>query len=67
VGELHRIKTKPLRGLLGSENERGELTTARWSAAEGGRSGDPVGKKSSKANDGRVSGYKYSKGSSWLC
>jgi hypothetical protein len=58
VGKLHRIKAKLLRGLLWSENERGELTTARWSVAEGGRGGDPVGKKSSKANDGRANGYK---------
>jgi hypothetical protein len=57
VGELHKIKTKPLRGLLGSENERGELMMVRWSAAEGGRGGDPMGKKLSKANDGHASGY----------
>jgi hypothetical protein len=53
VGELHRIKTKLLRGLLWSENKRGELMMVRWSAAD-----DPVGKKSIKANDGRASGYK---------
>jgi hypothetical protein len=58
VGELHRIKVKLLWGLSWSKNERDELTTARWSAAEGGRVSDPVGKKSSKANDGRASGYK---------
>jgi hypothetical protein len=58
VGELHRIKTKLLWGLLWSENKWGELTMARWSAAKGGRGGDPVGKKSIKANDGRASGYK---------
>jgi hypothetical protein len=58
VGELHKIKAKLLRGLLWSENERGELMTVRWSAAEGGRGSDPVGKKSSKENDGRANGYK---------
>jgi hypothetical protein len=61
VGELLKIKAKLLWGLSWSKNERGELTTAWWSAAEGGCGGDPVGKKSSKANDGRASGYKYSK------
>jgi hypothetical protein len=34
------------------------VTTVRWSAAEGERGGDPVEKKSRKANDGRASGYK---------
>jgi hypothetical protein len=58
VGELHRIKAKLLRGLSWFEKERSELTTARWSAAEGERGGDPVKKKLSKANDGRASGYK---------
>jgi hypothetical protein len=58
AGELQGIKEKLLRGLSWSEKERGELTTARWSAAEGERGGDPVEKKSSKANDGRASGYK---------
>jgi hypothetical protein len=42
VGELHRIKTKLLRGLLWSEKERGELTMTRWSAVKGGRGSDPV-------------------------
>jgi hypothetical protein len=58
VGELHKIKTKLLWGLLGCENERGKLMTVRWSAAEGGHGGDPVVKQLSKANDGRASGYK---------
>jgi hypothetical protein len=58
AGELHGIKAKLLRGLSWSEKERGELTMARWSTAEDERSGVPVGKKSSKANDGRASGYK---------
>jgi hypothetical protein len=58
VGELHRIKTKLLRGLLWSENKWGELTMSWWSAAEGGCGGDLVGKKSVKVNDGRASGYK---------
>jgi hypothetical protein len=58
VGELHRINVKLLRGLSWSEKERGELTTAWWSVAEGGRGGDPVEKKSSKANDGCARGYK---------
>jgi hypothetical protein len=58
AGELHGITMKRLWGLLGSEKEQGELMTARWSAAEGERGGDPVEKRSSKANDGRASGYK---------
>jgi hypothetical protein len=58
AGELHGIKVKLLRGLSWSEKERGELTTARRSAAEGERGGDPVEKESRKANDGRASGYK---------
>jgi hypothetical protein len=58
AGELHGIKAKLLRGLSWSEKEPGELTMARWSTAEGERGGDPVEKKSSKANDGRASGYK---------
>jgi hypothetical protein len=58
ASELHEIKAKLLRGLSWSEKERGELTTARWSTVEGERNGVPVGKKSSKANDGRASGYK---------
>jgi hypothetical protein len=58
AGELHGIKTKLLRGLSWSEKKRGELMMARWSMTEGERSGDPMEKKSSKANDGRASGYK---------
>jgi hypothetical protein len=67
AGELHGIKAKLLRGLSWSEKERGELTTAQRSAAEGEHGGDPVETKSRKANNGRASRYKLSKGSSWSC
>jgi hypothetical protein len=67
VGELHRIKAKLLQGLSWSEKERGELTMARRSTAEGERGGDPVETKSRKANNGRASRYKQSKESSWSC
>jgi hypothetical protein len=58
VGELHEITAKLLRGLSWSEKERGELTMARRSAAEGERGGDPVEMKLRKENDGHASGYK---------
>jgi hypothetical protein len=58
VGELQRIKAKLLQGLSWSEKERGKLTTARRSTAEGERGGDPVETKSRKANNGHASRYK---------
>jgi hypothetical protein len=58
AGELHGITAKLLRGLSWCEKERGELTTARRSAAKGERGGDPVETKSRKANNGRASRYK---------
>jgi hypothetical protein len=58
AGELHGITAKLLRGLLWSEKERGELTTARWSTAEGERGDDRVEMKSRKPNNGRASRYK---------
>jgi hypothetical protein len=58
AGELHGITVKLLRGLSWSEKERGELTTARWSAAEGERDGDAVEAKWRKAYNGRASRYK---------
>jgi hypothetical protein len=58
AGELHGITEKLLRGLPWSEKERGELTTARRSMAEGEHGGDPVETKSRKANNGRASRYK---------
>jgi hypothetical protein len=58
AGELHGIKAKLLRGLSWSEKERGELTTARRSVAEGERGGGLVETKSRKANNGHASRYK---------
>jgi hypothetical protein len=58
AGELHGITAKLLEVTGWIEKGRSELTTVRWSAAEGEQGGGPVEKKSRKANDGRVSRYK---------
>jgi hypothetical protein len=58
AGELHGITAKLLEVTGRLEKGRSELTTVRWSAAEGERGGDLVEKKSRKANDGRASRYK---------
>jgi hypothetical protein len=58
AGELHGITAKLLEVTGWIEKGRSELTTARWSAVEGERGGDPVEKKSRKATDGRASRYK---------
>jgi hypothetical protein len=58
VGVLHGIMVKLLEVTGWLEKGRSELTTVRWSAAEGEHGGDPVEKKSRKANDGRASRYK---------
>jgi hypothetical protein len=64
ASELHRITAKLLEVTGWLEKGRSELTMARWSMAEGERGGDPVEKKSRKANDGHASRYKLLKGSS---
>jgi hypothetical protein len=58
AGELHGITVELPRGLLWSEKERGELTTARRSAAEGEHDGSPVEEEVEKADCGCASGYK---------
>jgi hypothetical protein len=58
AGELHGITTKLLEVTGWLKKEWSELTTARWSTAECERGGDPVEKKSRKANDGHASRYK---------
>jgi hypothetical protein len=58
AGELQGI-TEKLQEVTGwLEKGRSELTTVRWLVAEGERGGDPVEKKSRKANDSCASGYK---------
>jgi hypothetical protein len=57
AGELHGITAKLLEVTGWLEKGWSELTTVRWSAAEGERGGDPVEKKLRKANDGRASRY----------
>jgi hypothetical protein len=58
AGELHEITAELLEVMEWLEKGRSELTTARWSAAEGKRDGGLMEKKSRKANDGRASRYK---------
>jgi hypothetical protein len=58
AGELHGIMVELLEVTVWLEKGRGELTTARWSAAEGERGGSPVEEEVEKADGGRASGYK---------
>jgi hypothetical protein len=58
AGELHGITAKLLEVTGWLEKGRSKLTTARWLAVEGECDGDPVEKKSRKANDGCASRYK---------
>jgi hypothetical protein len=58
ASELHEITKKLLEVTAWLEKERGELTTARWSAAEGERGGSPVEEEVEKPDCGRASGYK---------
>jgi hypothetical protein len=48
AGELHGITAKLLEVMVRLEKGRGELTTARWSTADGECSGGQVEKKSRK-------------------
>jgi hypothetical protein len=58
AGELQGIMAKLLEVTVWLEKGWSKLTAARWSAAEGERGGDPVEKKSRRANDGHASRYK---------
>jgi hypothetical protein len=48
VGELHRSTAKLLEVMVWLEKGRGELSTARWTMADGERGRGPVEKKSRK-------------------
>jgi hypothetical protein len=58
AGELHGIMAELLEVTVWLDKGRGELMTARWSAAEGERGGSLVEEEVEKVDGGRASGYK---------